>query len=265
MSYIWKIPNIKNDYPYCLNLTQKEEELVILGYVLAKHHGKDGIYWMTHIEQHFFNNANAISMVDLCYLNIWLEENGYHDICYVPYTTVNPSTGPNDRSIFSERRDTYLGVVNNLDTEIVEKLANEIASEIRSCPGEIEADSLQQEGIDAYYLCMDALSEQESFVLERGPMRAEELIKEMDEDNMPSLVRQDDFIIGKDVDLEEEYEEEEEELSPKIKKDIDSEEDEDNNVEAIIKFLTSIRDNFDKEQVNSYIKTLENLKGDAFL
>ena len=236
MAFFWRMTNARRvEFPFCMNLTEKEERLVIVGYTLAKKSGRYADYWMSHIEEYFFNNANALSLNDLCHLNVWLSDAGYSDICYIPVLTENPSTSQSDRQKFAVRREQWSSHLDRLSEDelydIGQSLVVSLADEDVSDGAVDDIDGIQNEGMEAYSRCMDQLSRR------RTDRERDSKIKAS---GMPEPVSSENFIIGGEV-----------AFPPDISHDI-------NEVINFLKSLKSVLGNC--ETVDRHIQTLEHVR-----
>lgn len=190
MAYFWKVPNSSNSSsPFCLNLTQNEEELFIISYALARLYGKQTEEWMLNIEQHFFSRSNALSMYDLCKINAWLDSENLSYMQLNPYITRNPSSGPKDRVLFSKRRDSFLKNIEFLSESDLINLGSKIISNLNEKEDAIEPDKIQEEGVKAYYHTLN-------IILSDNYEQDEDI-----ETNMPELVSQNDFLVLNQKDI----------------------------------------------------------------
>lgn len=240
MAYFWKMKTVKNVFPFCLNLTEREEQLVIIGYRMAQLHGQGAHFWMTHIEEYFFNSANALSLTDLCNLNFWLEENDMESFRYIPYITENPSLSLTDRHEFSIRRDDFLAAIEPQSLETLKIMATQIAQQVNAHLDEIPADEDQSQGLEAYEICINLVAEK------RGNIMMNEE-KEDTHPLLPELVEQNEFIIGGEVDLDDET------TGEGDVTDVDP-------LDNVIQFLSSLASVVGTEKTAQHIKTLKLIK-----
>lgn len=249
MAFFWKMKSVKNAFPFCLNLTEREEQLIIIGYRMAQLHGQGACFWMSHIEEYFFNNANALSLTDLCNLNFWLEENDMSECCYIPYITENPSLSLDDRHEFSVRRDEFLAAIEPQTIETLKHIAIQIAQDVNLHLNEIPATNEQIEGLEAYEICINTIAEKNG-----DQMMNEDDEKEVNQNDphplLPELIDQDDFIIGKEID-EPVTPTEQGEVKDEVKTDT---------VDDVIAFLSELGHVVGYDKINQHIKTLQKLK-----